>query len=142
MTRRNPFEDLNQLFDRMSQQVDTGDWHSLGGDSIAVDVADTGDAIEIRADLPGYERDEIDLTLSEGSLRIQADRETTAEEEEAEGDVRYLRRERRRQSHRRSVRLPDPVDEENSNAKYNKGVLTVTLPKLDPDDIGRQIDIE
>ena len=122
----------------MSRQVETGDWSALTGGSMAIDVIDRDDAIEVAADLPGFDRDDIDITLSGDQLRIEARREPDVEEPE----VRYLRRERGDRAMKRSVRLPDVVDDENTSATYSDGVLRIELPKADPREDGRQIDID
>ncbi|MFP9192379.1 Hsp20/alpha crystallin family protein [Natronosalvus vescus] len=137
--RRNPFDDLEEMLDRVSKQIEAG----VGGDlsvpgSVAVDVVDNVDEYVVTADLPGFETNDIELTLSEGTLRLEADHETDTSEEHDQ----YLRRERSRRSVTRRLHLPEPVDEENVSATYNNGVLTVTLPKLEESDDSRQIDIE
>ncbi|WP_408956799.1 Hsp20/alpha crystallin family protein [Natrinema sp. 74] len=139
--RRNPFDEIEEMLDRVSRQVEEG--MSAGGlqvpGSVPVDVADTDEEYVVTADLPGYETDDIDLTLSEGSLRLEANR--TDEEEHVEG--RYLRRERTKTSASRRIRLPEPVDEEAVAAGFENGVLTVRLPKkTSDDDDARHIDIE
>lgn len=142
MTRRNPFEEIEQLFERMSKQVETGDWQALSGDNIPVDVADTGEAIEVAADVPGYDTEDISITLREGRLTIEASRQSDVADVREEDDVQYIRRERHDHSISRSVRLPEAVEENEATARYNNGVLRITLPKVDPSDYGRQIDIE
>ena len=143
MSRRNPFEELEELFERMSGQFDAGDWYRAGGQSIAVDLVDEGDHYELTADLPGYDREDINLTLTDGSLRIEAEREKESEVERDESpSSRYVRRERHRQTVSRSVRVPEPIEEEESSANYHNGVLTVILPKLKPAVDSTQIDIE
>ena len=139
MTRRNPFEELEQLFERMSQQVEPGEWRGIGGSAVAIDLLDVGDDLLIVADLPGYDRDRIDLTVAEDTLRIEAEREDDEDDAE-EGE--YLRRERPRSDVNRSVRLPEPVDESGASATYSDGVLRITLPKAAPEDEGQRIDIE
>ncbi len=137
--RRNPFEDLEEMLDRVSKQIESG----VGGElavpgSVAVDVADHVDTYEVTADLPGFDTDDIELTLADGTLRLEAEREETSEAD----TERYLRRERSRQSVTRRVQLPEPVDEEAVSATYTNGVLTVTLPKVEETDDSKQIDIE
>ncbi|WP_276255317.1 Hsp20/alpha crystallin family protein [Halomontanus rarus] len=76
--RRNPFEELEELLDRVSRQVEEGMASGTGfpvPGSIAVDVADHDEEYVVTADLPGYEIDDIELTLSEGTLRLEAERE-------------------------------------------------------------------
>ncbi len=143
MGRRNPFEELEELFERMSNQFEGGDWYRMGAQPVAVDLVDEGDRYELTADLPGYEREDINITLADGSIRIEAEREEEYDEEVEESPTsRYVRRERQQHSVSRSVRLPEPIDEEEANARYQNGVLTVTLPKLQPTVDSTRIDIE
>ncbi len=161
---RNPFDEVEELLNRLSRQVEEGMARGSGfpsPGSVAVDVADHDDEYVVTADLPGYEIDDIDLRLSEGTLRIEADREasreygTDVDAGSDDGDderteitttddepSHYIRRERTRQSVSRRLRLPEPVDEEAVSASYANGVLTVTLPKLSPGGDSRRIDID
>ncbi|WP_312910757.1 Hsp20/alpha crystallin family protein [Natronosalvus caseinilyticus] len=138
--RRNPFDDLEEMLDRVSKQFETG----VGGSglsfpgSVAVDVADHRDEYVVTADLPGFETEDIELTLVEGTLRLEAEQETDRTDEHD----RYLRRERSHKSVSRRLHLPEPVDEESITATYNNGVLTVTLPKLEQSDDSKRIDID
>ncbi|KAB1192494.1 Hsp20 family protein [Haloferax sp. MBLA0076] len=147
MRRTNPFEDIEELFERLSRQFDemghqfdrSGMMPSSRMYDMAVDISDDEDKLVLSADLPGYEKDDISLSIANQTLTIEAKRDVT--EERGEGE--YIRRERRQQSARRTVRLPEMVDEENTSASYRNGVLTITLPKMDvtPDDSHR-IDID
>jgi HSP20 family protein len=146
-TRGNPFEELERLFERMGRQFDdaTRMWEEegpfgggqTGTESVSVDLAETDDEFVVTADLPGFERDDVDIRVTDHTLRVEAERETATEEHEAE----YLRRERRHESVRRSIRLPDEIDADAATARMKNGVLTVTLPRLDAED-ARSIDIE
>lgn len=135
MGRGNPFDEIEDLFDRVSRELEGEQWGVTS--SVAVDVADRGDAYVVTADLPGFGKDGIDVTVADTALRIEAERETTAEVEADD----YLRRERQRGSVNRSVRLPEPVDDEGVEATYSNGVLTVTLPKRSGEG-GKRIEIE
>jgi len=118
MSRNDPFGEIERLFDQFGLDVEGG--------GVAVDVLDAGDAIEVTADLPGYETDDIDVQLQEGRrLTVTAEAERESEREEGQ----FVTRERRRQSVSRTVRLPEPVDEAGTEATYTNGVLTVRLPK-------------
>lgn len=143
MRGRNPFDELERFFDRMSRQFGEswGEWEmgtNMG--SMSIDVADHAGEIVVTADLPGYSREDIDVRLSDKQLRIDARRQQATEQSGEEGD--YIRRERTQRSMSRSVTLPEPVDEEGVSAKYTNGVLTVTLPKLHASGESRSIDIE
>jgi HSP20 family protein len=148
----NPFKEIERLLDRMGR---SGDWPTEMLRDVPIDVADHGDRFEVTVDVPGFDRDAIDLMLSGQTLRISAERELEREEretdeEEAPGGavrtagegVTYVRKERRRKSIERSVELPEAVDEGAVEATLANGVLTVTLPKLGAADEARQIDIE
>jgi HSP20 family protein len=139
--RRNPFDELEELLDRISQQVEEGMAQGSGfpvPGQVDVDVADAGDEYVVTADVPGYETGDIELTFSDGTLRIEAHREETDEV----GDGKYLRRERTRRSVNRRLRLPEPIDEDAASASYDRGVLTVTLPKESTSAESRHIDID
>lgn len=146
-TPRNPFEELEDLFERMSRQFDdaTRMWEeesplartSGGMESMSIDLVEDDGAFVVTANLPGFERDEVGIEVTDRTLRIEADHEEASEESEAE----YLRRERRHESMRRSIRLPDEVDKESVDARMKNGVLTVTLPRLEADE-ARSIEIE
>ena len=139
MSRRNPFEEIEQMFERMNQQL--GQLNEMpvpGTQQLSVDLADREDAFEVTADLPGYDREDIDLSVADRTLRISAEHDDSTEA----GDGNYLRRERRRQSVSRSLSLPEDVAEEEASATYTNGVLTVTLPKATDLDDSRSIDID
>ena len=142
MGRHNPFEELEELFERMSGQFEGTDWYKIGNQSVVVDLVDLGDSFELTADLPGFDRDNINITLTDGTLTIDAEREEVTDTEDTEESIRYLRQERHRSAVSRSIRLPEPIDEESAKATYNAGVLTIELPKLEPDRDGTSIDIE
>jgi len=146
-TRTNPFEELERLFERMSHQFEeasqswgTGEalepWTG-GFETMAVDLAEHEDEYVASVDLPGFERDDVEVSVTDHTLRIAAEHEETAE---AEGE-RYLRRERSHRSQERSIRLPGEVDPDAVEATMKHGVLTVTLPKAETEK-AKQIEIE
>ncbi|RDZ65798.1 heat-shock protein Hsp20 [Haloferax sp. Atlit-12N] len=146
MRRTNPFDDFEELFERMSRQFDEmGRQFDRSGmmaqvrHEMAIDVTDHDGEIVVTVDLPGYEKEDISLSVANRTLTVEATREMS--DEQADGE--YLRRERRHESARRTIRLPETVDEDGASASYHNGVLMVTLPKRDvePDD-SRRIDID
>lgn len=118
---RDPFSEIERAFDMLGDQfgVDLG--------SIPVDIIDEGDAFVVRADLPGYDSEDIDVQLvEERKLTLSA----SASQEHETTDGNYIQRERREQSASRTVGLPEAVNEEETNASYEDGVLTVRLAKV------------
>ena len=92
--------------------------------SIPLDIVRDGDNVTVQASLPGVQPDDIDVTIEGGILTIKADSKTEDERE----DGGYVVRERRSGSFHRSLRLPDHVDTENVEPRYENGILTITLP--------------
>ena len=91
----------------------------------AVDVAETDQAYEITAELPGMEEKNIEVRLANGVLSIKGEKQ----EEKEEKDKNYYRRERSFGSFERSFQVPDNVDADKIEASFKNGVLSVTLPK-------------
>jgi HSP20 family protein len=92
-----------------------------------MDVIEDDANIIVKTDLPGVKKEDIKIDITEDTLEITANFE---EETEVE-DVNYLRRERRYGEARRLMKLPAKILMNDSTAKFENGVLTVTLPKLE-----------
>lgn len=132
-----PFQALHQEIDRLFADFGRG-FPSLGRDRFAgpfwgaghdlfpaVDVADSGAGYQITAELPGIDEKDVEVTVAEGVLTIKGEKK--AEKEEKKKD--YYRAERSFGAFQRSFELPDSVDQAKIDANFQKGVLTVTLPK-------------
>jgi len=91
----------------------------------SLDVAETATGYEVSAELPGMSESDIEVTVAKGMLTLKGEKK----EEREEKKKNYYLSERRFGSVQRSVSLPEDVDEEKIAAKFDKGVLTVTLPK-------------
>lgn len=130
MAGDSPFDDLEQFLDEFSAFTPTQ--HRL-----SVDVIEQDEAVLVRADLPGRDADSIDVTLQEQrSLTI------SAADREAEIDGTYVTRERPTDAVERVVSLPVPVDDSETAASYDDGVLHVTLPKQQTTSGGTEIPVE
>ena len=160
--RSTPFDGLEELIDRLSRQLETATrtWESeidqrsnldlsMGGSKMRLDLADRGDAFVVTVDVPGYERDDLDVRLRGDALAISGDRDRSVEEREVpdeadadEPERTYIRRERGMQSFSRQLQLPEPVETDEVTATVNNGVLTVRLPKLESGGETRTIDID
>jgi len=101
-----------------------------------MDVSEDDKSYFIEADLPGVKKEDIVLSLREGTLEISVSRE----EKEQESHGAYLHRERRFNSCKRSVYLGD-TDSASVSAKMENGVLVVSVPKLSNIDDTRTIEI-
>jgi HSP20 family protein len=144
MNRSNPFDEIERFFDRGPFDVDRA-WRR-DPRTADVDVAEYDDELVVMVDLPGYDREQIDVRAADGRVTITAERAETTRAEAPDGEDetgRYLRRERRQESVTRTVELPLAVVEAEASATYQHGVLTVTLPKADGAAVdGHRIDVE
>jgi len=138
---RNPFADLETAIERVSEQFEDG-LDLAPNEGVPVDVLDREAEYVVVADLPGFDADDVEVTLSEGRLHVAAERETAVVETGEEETARYVRRERAGRSVSRSVRLPEAVDADGVTASHSDGVLTVTLPKERGDDGGHSIEVQ
>ncbi|MFX1466232.1 MAG: Hsp20/alpha crystallin family protein [Promethearchaeota archaeon] len=102
-----------------------------------IDIQETENEIIVKADIPGFEKENIDLEITGDRLRIQAESETEKEEEEKG----YHRRERSRKSVYREILLPKNTKPEESAASYKNGVLKVILIKTE-EAKGKKLEIE
>jgi HSP20 family protein len=92
----------------------------------AVDIEETEKAFLIKADLPGLKKEDIKITIEDNQLTISGERSKT-EKSETE---HYKHFERLQGSFSRSFLLPDSINEENVSAKYENGVLMLTVKKV------------
>jgi HSP20 family protein len=112
--RRTEFEPFERFF--------------LGGAaSPAVDVVEKEKEFAITAELPGLDEKNVEVKLSNGSLIISGEKKVEKEEK----DKDYYFSERRYGSFRRAFRIPEGVDPDKIEAAFDKGILTVRLPKTE-----------
>lgn len=91
-----------------------------------VDVLESDSEYLLRLDAPGVDDDSVRVELERGLLRVQGEREAP----EAAGP-RYTLRERKAGPFRRHFRLPDAIDADAIEARYDRGVLEIRIPKVD-----------
>ena len=123
-----PFELLGRDFEGMFNRW-MGGRESNGGQMLApygVDIREDGDHFYVEAELPGFKKEEIDITLENQTLTISAERRDEKKDEQ-KGD--WLLNERRYTRFLRSFTLPPTVNDQTVNAKLSDGVLTITLNK-------------
>ncbi len=91
----------------------------------AVDVYENKDSVVVKAELPGLDPKEVEISIEDGTLYLKGERKS---ESEGQRDG-YHRLERSYGSFARAFTLPDSVDPEKVSAEYKDGLLSVTLPK-------------
>ncbi len=98
------------------------------GLTVSLDLAETKDNIIVKAEIPGIDSEDIDISLSGNILTIKGEKRQV----EIDKDEDFHRIERTYGEFSRSVRLPCEVEADNITATYKKGVLNITLPKCEP----------
>ena len=91
------------------------------------DVRETEDGYEVDIDLPGFKKDEVTAQLDNGYLTIQASKGLDKEQKDKKG--KYIRKERYAGSMSRSFYVGDAITEEDVHAKYEDGILKLSVPK-------------
>jgi HSP20 family protein len=122
---------LRDAMDRLFSESFIRPWFGRGSffesEVLTLDMYETDDEVVVEAAVPGVKPDEIDLQVKGNVLTITGERK----EEKEEKKVSYIYQERRFGSFRRSVTLPTEVNVDNAEAEFERGVLTLTLPKLE-----------
>ncbi|MBN2305530.1 MAG: Hsp20/alpha crystallin family protein [Anaerolineae bacterium] len=118
---RTPYRTLDQLFNER--------WTAGNAPSAlrpALDVIESEDTITVRVDLPGLSPDDVTIEIDGDLLTISGAFQSEIDEE----NERYHHRERRYGVFKRTLRLDDTLDQDNTTATFDNGVLTLALPKL------------
>ncbi|MBS1583053.1 MAG: Hsp20/alpha crystallin family protein [Bacteroidetes bacterium] len=105
-----------------------------------VNIRDTGKTYEVELAAPGYAKDDLKVSLDEGLLTIRCEKQ----DEREDRDHGFTRREFRMSSFRRSFQLPDAANEDDLKARYENGVLRITIGKRKDADVkkARNVTIE
>ncbi|MBI3898964.1 MAG: Hsp20/alpha crystallin family protein [Gammaproteobacteria bacterium] len=131
-----PLDEMDRLMDRMLESVmprslfrplrwDMPEVSRMETRMPRVDVIDRDEALVIRAEVPGVQKKDLDVSITDNAVTIKASMEQQQEEEE--GD--YHRRELLRGMFFRTIPLPIEVDSDRPTASFNNGILELTLPK-------------
>lgn len=138
--RRDPFgslrREMERLFDdtfRSFGLTAPGGWSARSWPS--VELNETDSEIRVTAEMPGLTENDIDLTVENGILCLRGERKSEVDDKERGYSERYYGRFERR------IALPTGVDESKAQARFENGVLTVTMPKSPEVERGRRIPI-
>jgi HSP20 family protein len=116
---RSPWSGLESEIDRLFAAAMPGAVGTFPGTRVPVDLYEDENNAYVRAELPGVNRDEINVEMVDGYLNISAARKAPAPEGQGEQSFSFSR----------SVRIPEEVQADRVSAAYENGILTVTLPK-------------
>ena len=94
------------------------------------DIKDEGDKYIMETELPGFDKKDIGIDINGDILTLSAKHETNTEDKDEKG--KYIRRERSYGSYKRSFDLTG-VDADKISAEYTNGILTLTMPKKQPE---------
>jgi HSP20 family protein len=130
-----PFEEMDRMFEEFFPRrwMQPFRWEMPHWPELAelkmpkVDVIDHETEVVVKAELPGVQKDDLDISVSNNSVTIKGS--TSHEEKEEKGN--YYRREISRGSFTRTVALPADVDSDKARASFNDGILVLTLPKVE-----------
>lgn len=144
--RQDPFLSLQQQMNQMFDEFFRGTGLEPFGAtrerwdlfSPRVDVTETDKEVRVSAELPGLDEEEIEVSLSRGTLTIRGEKRRAHEEK----GRTYYRAERSYGAFRRAIPLPGAVDTDRADAQFRKGVLTVTLPKAGPVESRKSITVK
>ncbi|MGZ7043104.1 MAG: Hsp20/alpha crystallin family protein [Methanobacterium sp.] len=125
-TAQKIFEDMISTFrDKQGDFEKAMSEYTASSAKMATDVIETDNELVVKTDLPGVKKEDIVIDLSEDMLEIMAIFE---DEAEFKGD-NFIKKERRYGEAKRKVTITQPIKMEEAKAKFDNGVLTVTIPK-------------
>lgn len=136
LIRWDPLRDMVSLRDAMDRLFEEsfvrpmGGWPFLAGgeQALALDMYETDENLVVEASLPGFSPEQVDISVVGNSVTIKAEVKQEAEKEEK---GKYHFRERRYGAFQRTISLPVGVNADKAEARFENGVLTLTLPKVE-----------
>ena len=117
--------DFDKEFDRMMRPL----YGKHAQNMMKTDVRETGNSYELDIDLPGFKKDEITIQLDNGYLSISAAKGLDKDEEKKDG--KYIRRERYAGAMNRTFYVGDNLTQQDIQAKFEDGILKISVPKKD-----------
>lgn len=127
LSRIDPFERTHDVLDRLLEGFEPFTGFGLDTVTPLVDLVEENNELIATIDLPGMEKQDIELNIRNNVLEVKAERGITQDK----SDEGYLFHERIYNKFYRSVRLPVEVDESGVSATYKDGILQVKIPKAE-----------
>ncbi len=125
---QNPFAAIDRVFDDVFRDVMPSFNTGFNPNAMRVDISEDEKNIYIEAELAGLKKEDVKVTVEDGVLTIRGERKQETEEKKKN----YHRVERVYGSFSRAFTLGENIDKDNIEAKYEDGVLRLTLPKVEP----------
>lgn len=122
----NPFREMEDFEKRFFNAPFSSFWGSNDIAEFKTDISDQGDHYLLEADLPGFDKKDIHLELSDNTLTINAERRSEHDDKDKKNN--YVRIERSYGKYSRQFDI-SAIDSDKITAKYDNGVLKLTLPK-------------
>jgi HSP20 family protein len=133
IVKYNPFKELRTMQEQMNRMMDMA-WHKEFGEDLKegiwqppVDIYEDEESVIIKAEIPDVDLKDIDVRIEDNTLTLKGERKHSSEIRKEN----YYRVERSFGQFQRSFSLPQSIDRENIKASCDKGVLTITLPKIE-----------
>jgi HSP20 family protein len=131
ITRWEPVREMMTLREAMDRLFDDAFTRPLSMSGVspmpAIDLYQTNDEVVVKACLPGLKAEDVQISVTEDVLTLRGE----FKQEDVQDETTYHIREQRFGSFERSIMLPTDVQTEKARADFDKGILTITLPKAD-----------
>ena len=132
LTRWDPFSDMRTAMDRLFDEGFSRPWRLIPSSTeqeatFPVEVSETDEALEVKASLPGVQPEDVEVTIANDVLTMKASHQEKTEEKKKD----FYRREIRYGSFHRALSLPVSVDSDKAEARFENGILQLTLPKAE-----------
>jgi len=133
MQRWEPMKEMMSLrnaVDRLFEDsfvLPPGAWFSNGGNLMPLDISQTDNEVVVKAVMPGFKPDEVDIQITGDTLSIKGEHK----EEKEEKNAQYLRKEIGYENFARAITLPIEIKSDQAEATFENGILTLTLPKAE-----------
>ena len=136
------FEDFMRPFDEFARPLFPSSfgslWNEFGGKEPSIDLQDRGDHYVLTAELPGFDRKDVEIRISDNVLELKGEKKTDGEKEDGtqrQSSISYVQR---------YMTLPEEVVSKKAGVTMNNGVLELKLPKKEPRpvDRSRKVDLK